>query len=318
VRLGVRTSVLFPVLSAALLAAPLVAQASDPFLTVLSEDEAAASPSQRYARMTRDEAVAELRARGAIFDEVPEEKAPGVIAPIRLTSRLAGLHVHGTEPEARAVTSPFEILDARLALTLHDFATVLARHDIDEVIHFTMYRPSPGNLLASRRSVPGPVLLPPPATPLAPSPRIGPAPSGDHRPRITASKTTESRRPPQLPPPGTAVIAPALPVAAPLPSEGQTTSRHPAGLAIDVGYFKKKSGATLSVAGQFQGRIGQKTCGAGVADPVSPEAKELRSIVCEAADLRLFTYVLTPNFNHAHRDHFHMEIKAGVKWTLVH
>jgi hypothetical protein len=42
------------------------------------------------------------------------------------------------------------------------------------------------------------------------------------------------------------------------------------------------------------------------------------SILCEAADERLFHVMLTPHFNAAHRDHWHLEIKTDVKWFLVH
>jgi hypothetical protein len=59
-------------------------------------------------------------------------------------------------------------------------------------------------------------------------------------------------------------------------------TRHPAGLAIDVGLLRKRDGRW------------------------------------ESADLGVFTYVLTPDYNPAHADHFHMEIKPGVKWFLYH
>ncbi|KYF83049.1 hypothetical protein BE21_15825 [Sorangium cellulosum] len=95
-------------------------------------------------------------------------------------------------------------------------------------------------------------------------------------------------------------------------------TRHPAGLAIDVGALKKRDGTWISVARHFHGRIGDKTCGEGAPQPELPEARELRSIVCEAADLGIFTYVLTPNYNAPHADHYHMEIKPGVRWFLYH
>jgi hypothetical protein len=95
-------------------------------------------------------------------------------------------------------------------------------------------------------------------------------------------------------------------------------TRHPAGLAIDVGAFHKRDGTWLSVASHFGGRIGEKTCGEGVRAPDVTQGRELRSIVCESADLGIFTYVLTPHYNAAHADHFHMEIKPGVRWFLTH
>jgi hypothetical protein len=40
-------------------------------------------------------------------------------------------------------TSVWEIADCRLVLALDDFAAILARHDIVEVRHYSMYRPPP-------------------------------------------------------------------------------------------------------------------------------------------------------------------------------
>ena len=52
--------------------------------------------------------------------------------------------------------------------------------------------------------------------------------------------------------------------------------------------------------------------------PDAADARLLRSLVCESFDRKIFTYVLTPDFNAAHADHFHMEIKPGVRWFLYH
>jgi hypothetical protein len=85
-----------------------------------------------------------------------------------------------------------------------------------------------------------------------------------------------------------------------------------------VGLLRKRDGRWLSVAGHFHGKIGDKTCGPGVSLPEAEDARELRAIVCESSDLGIFTYVLTPNYNAAHADHYHMEIKPGVRWFLYH
>jgi hypothetical protein len=95
-------------------------------------------------------------------------------------------------------------------------------------------------------------------------------------------------------------------------------TRHPAGLAIDLGGLKKRDGRWLSIASHFDGKIGQKTCGAGAPVPDSAEARELRAIVCEARAAGVFTYALTPNFDADHVDHVHFEIKPGVTWFLFH
>ena len=47
------------------------------------------------------------------------------------------------------------------------------------------------------------------------------------------------------------------------------------------------------------------------------EAKKLRALLCEIVGRRLFNVVLTPNYNAPHKNHFHLEITAGVKWFLV-
>ena len=48
-----------------------------------------------------------------------------------------------------------------------------------------------------------------------------------------------------------------------------------------------------------------------------PEAREIRSIACEAADARIFHSILTPNYDRPHRNHFHLEVTAGVQWFIV-
>lgn len=95
-------------------------------------------------------------------------------------------------------------------------------------------------------------------------------------------------------------------------------TRHPAGLAIDVGILKKSDGTVLNVAQHFRGKIGERTCGANAVVPEGEDARELRSIVCEARDGQVFTYALTPNYDADHFDHFHMELKPEVEWFLYH
>ncbi|KYF91557.1 hypothetical protein BE20_14415, partial [Sorangium cellulosum] len=119
---------------------PAPALAASPFLVTPEASVAEASPAYRYANMTDDEALAELDRRKILYLRV--DHAPGVRAPIRLTGRLNGVYYHSVLPPEQRVTSMFEILDARLALALDDFAAVLMRHDIDEVVHYTMYRPN--------------------------------------------------------------------------------------------------------------------------------------------------------------------------------
>jgi len=334
---------------------PNKAQAFSPYLVIPEPEVAEATPAYRYANMTDAEALAELDRRKILYTKL--EGVPGVRAPVRLTGRLHGVYIHSSLPPDQRVTSPFEILDARLLLALDDFAAVLERHDIDEVIHFTMYRPnvagaghgveedaqasvSVGRARASAGKVaPAKTARALPDTkakPAKPAPSLGAKGTID-RTKGTFAGASPKQKPPEphadkpvlmvtAPAKKPAIKRPAGPVAQRDPQVSglhQTTwappgTRHPAGLAIDVGLVHKKDGRWISVARQFEGHIGDKTCGDGARVPDSPDARELRSLVCESADLGVFTYVLTPDYNAAHADHFHMEIKPGVRWFLYH
>jgi hypothetical protein len=97
--------------------------------------------------------------------------------------------------------------------------------------------------------------------------------------------------------------------------------RHPGGLAVDVQSFRIKGETPrwLVVEGAFGGKIGHATCGpdAPAPSPAGNDAKLLRAIVCQAADDRIFTSILTPNHDRAHHNHFHFDLTAGVKWRIV-
>jgi hypothetical protein len=100
---------------------------------------------------------------------------------------------------------------------------------------------------------------------------------------------------------------------------GKIGRRHDGALAIDVGRFVRRDGTSLDVEKDFHGRIGATTCGPSAGpDPATAEALELRDIACEAADEHLFNVELTPDYNWQHRNHFHLEVTANVRWFLVH
>jgi hypothetical protein len=221
--------------------------------TALADDteipsDGATTPASRYANLTNEEAFAELDRRHILYERV--ESAPGVRAPIRLAGKLHGVFIHSSLPTVQRKTTEFEILDARLAIALDDFAAVLENHGVVELVHYTMYRPHDNDDL----------------------------PEGD------------------------AVIQ----------------TRHPGGMAIDVGVLKKKNGAKLSVEEYWPAAIGARTCGARARHIPTRRGREIVSIVCEAKDLRLFHALLTPHYNEAHHDHVHMEIKPETRWFIVH
>jgi hypothetical protein len=99
----------------------------------------------------------------------------------------------------------------------------------------------------------------------------------------------------------------------------QPGARHEGALAIDAGRFIDATGAVLDVSRDFHGAIGSRTCGDGAGPrPATDAALTLRAILCEAAERRLFNVMLTPNYNRPHKNHFHLELTAGVSWFLVH
>jgi hypothetical protein len=96
-------------------------------------------------------------------------------------------------------------------------------------------------------------------------------------------------------------------------------SQHNGALALDAGRFTKKDGSVLDVLKDFHGKIGDPTCGDNAGPhPATDNAKELRDILCTTVEAHLFNVVLTPDFNRPHRNHFHLEVMANVKWFLVH
>jgi hypothetical protein len=100
--------------------------------------------------------------------------------------------------------------------------------------------------------------------------------------------------------------------------EDKIAGQHNGALALDAGKFVTGDRTVLSVDRDFHGAIGAVTCGPKAHPRVaSPAATELRAILCEAVDAKLFNVVLTPNHNRPHHNHFHLEVMAGVAWFLV-
>lgn len=211
-------------------------------------------PSAVHAAMSPAQCHAELEQRGIGF--TVEKSSPGVLAPVRLTSDVAGVVYRTAAPPKERAVGPHDVFDCRLVLSLSEWSKILTAHGVDEVLMYSAWRP------------------PPPKWP-----------------------------------------------------EGKLGTRHPGALAIDAFRFgkklapgqKEKDRVWLDVARDWSGKIGAPSCGPGAAAPTSksPAAKELRAIACAAADAHLFTTILTPNYDRAHFNHFHMEVTPEVKWHLV-
>ncbi len=86
-------------------------------------------------------------------------------------------------------------------------------------------------------------------------------------------------------------------------------SQHAYGNAIDLAVFKDTTGTSYSVAADFViDPAPEKTCTAAT---VPGKDAFLHELICGLKDAKLWNIVLTPNYNAAHRDHFHVDLTAG-------
>jgi hypothetical protein len=117
------------------------APASDPSSALLPASTATHSPApaMHYAALDKATCEAELGRRKIGFERVGE--ARGVVAPVRIPGTIGGVTFHSMLPPSQRKTSPYEIYDCRLVLALDDYAKILAKHDIIEAVHFSVYRP---------------------------------------------------------------------------------------------------------------------------------------------------------------------------------
>lgn len=98
----------------------------------------------------------------------------------------------------------------------------------------------------------------------------------------------------------------------------KTLSQHAHALAADIVGFKLADGRLLEVERDFSGELGAPVCGPGSrVFPETAEAIALRNLVCDVAQSGLFTYMLTPNYDRAHHDHVHVDIKRDAKRTVI-
>ena len=95
-------------------------------------------------------------------------------------------------------------------------------------------------------------------------------------------------------------------------------SQHSYGLAIDIVSLVLADGRTLVVEDDWRGAIGDTPCGPQSL-PRSPtdNTVDLRNLVCDVARAGLFHHMLTPNFDAAHENHLHFDIKRdGVRLVI--
>lgn len=95
------------------------------------------------------------------------------------------------------------------------------------------------------------------------------------------------------------------------------THAHPAGLAVDIRLFRKSSGEELEIERDFHGTLGRDPCAPASDGPSEGPARELREIYCGAAAAQLFHVQLSPDHDERHHNHFHLEVRPGVRWFIV-
>lgn len=96
-------------------------------------------------------------------------------------------------------------------------------------------------------------------------------------------------------------------------------SNHSFGRAVDVRYVTFDDGRMFDINKDSDFKITTGgTCGAARASQTGI-SKTLYDIVCETAEKKIFSTVLTPNYNSDHRNHWHMDTgKSGIpKSTTV-
>lgn len=89
-------------------------------------------------------------------------------------------------------------------------------------------------------------------------------------------------------------------------------TRHPGGMAIDIGAFVFDDGTSLVVEQEFRGRRGRPPCGPSARVPAVAASRRLRTLFCDAVRHGYFNVLLGPNYNYEHRNHFHFEVMRGV------
>lgn len=103
-----------------------------------------------------------------------------------------------------------------------------------------------------------------------------------------------------------------------LPGRKHKRSQHAYGLAVDIRAFTFSDGRTLMVERDWFATRQDPPCGPeSSAAALEHDAITLRNVVCAAARAGLFHHLLTPNYDEAHADHFHLDIKRDARGTVV-
>jgi hypothetical protein len=102
-----------------------------------------------------------------------------------------------------------------------------------------------------------------------------------------------------------------------------TLSQHALGLAIDFGAFKLADGGVVSVSQDWEPVVSipiepraDNPCRFDYT-PTTEKGRWLYELVYRMCDARIWSIILTPNYNAAHDDHFHLDLTAGYDSTYL-
>jgi hypothetical protein len=98
------------------------------------------------------------------------------------------------------------------------------------------------------------------------------------------------------------------------PSTGCELSQHAFAKAIDIHELRDKNGVTYNTETDWVIDPDDKTCTAPTANN---KDKLLHDIVCEWHKQKVFHILLTPNYNAAHRNHFHVDLTTGASFITA-
>lgn len=92
-------------------------------------------------------------------------------------------------------------------------------------------------------------------------------------------------------------------------------SFHRLGLGLDLFAFETDDGTVLSVYDDFEETPAHRTCDAP--RPRGRAARTLVRLACDLAASRLFSSVLTPNYNEGHRNHIHLDARPDDRRIFI-
>jgi len=91
---------------------------------------------------------------------------------------------------------------------------------------------------------------------------------------------------------------------------GGNTSGHHYGLALDISKIITSDGEQLEIVKDWQDRRHRaEVCKSN--DDDSEKQLRLRNFICQIDQQEVFSWILTPHYNKAHYDHFHVEVRPG-------